>query len=362
MNLLHTGYDLSKIKKIEYVPSKLFQNQFNDKNLLQCNILKIKTENVFSGFNLDNKVNLNISHNDMFKTTNMISKIEKKETDLLKGIDEKGSQSLSKMLGVESKMNIHTYNPEILIQKLKGVSEQNYKLKTMQQSVKNESIEESIEEEEEYDAYEPLNQFISKTDERYYRDASDEDERNFNLLTKSSKKVQTGDIEEYEKSTEMKQNINDYIDPYDDLSKESITNFKNLKKGYSRDYDLALDILLKNQDKDRIQVNDVVFEKYNEILRKNGRKEIDKKNDLLPEFLQNFVKNMITREKMQDPSIIISSRNKRSDESNRQYEMRIKNLDKAKERRKSMKEQNVEFNSLMEKHLHERLDKIQDNK
>ena len=131
MNLLHTGYDLSKIKKIEYVPSKLFQNQFNDKNLLQCNILKIKTENVFSGFNLDNKVNLNISHNDMFKTTNMISKIEKKETDLLKGIDEKGSQSLSKMLGVESKMNIHTYNPEILIQKLKGVSEQlkNFKYK-----------------------------------------------------------------------------------------------------------------------------------------------------------------------------------------------------------------------------------------
>ena len=70
---------------------------------------------------------------------------------------------------------------------------------------------------------------------------------------------------------------------------------------------------------------------------------------------------MITREKKQDPSVILSSRDKRIDETQRHYEMRIKNLDRAKERRKSMKEQNVEFNSLMERHLHERLDKIQDN-
>ena len=108
---------------------------------------------------------------------------------------------------------------------------------------------------------------------------------------------------------------------------------------------------MNNQDKARIKVNDIVFEKYNEILRKNGREEIDKKNDLLPEFLQNFVKNMITREKKQDPSVILSSRDKRIDETQRQYEMRIKNLDRAKERRKNMKEQNVEFNSLMERHF-----------
>ena len=43
----------------------------------------------------------------MFKTTNIISKIEKKGTDLLKGIDEKGSQHLTRMMGVEFKMNIH---------------------------------------------------------------------------------------------------------------------------------------------------------------------------------------------------------------------------------------------------------------
>ena len=256
MNLLYTGYDLVNSKKIDYIPSKLFQNTFNEKNLLQCNNLKITTDNIFNNFNLDSKITLDICHHDMFKATNMISKIEKTGTNLLKGIDEKGSQHLTRMMGVESKMNIHSFNPEIIIQKLEGVPERNYKLKTMQQSVKNESIEESIEEDE----YELFNQFISKTDERYHQD---EDERNINLLTKPSKKVKTEDIEEYDKPTKIKQNINDYIDPYDDLSRESITNFKNLKKGYSRDYDLALEILLNNQDKARIQVNDIVFDKYN---------------------------------------------------------------------------------------------------
>ena len=56
----------------------------------------------------------------------MISKIEKKESDILKDIDEKGSQHLSRMLGVESKMNIHSFNPEILIQRLHMIQSLHY--------------------------------------------------------------------------------------------------------------------------------------------------------------------------------------------------------------------------------------------
>ena len=164
----------------------------------------------------------------------------------------------------------------------------------MQQNVKNESIEELIDESDEYELF---NQFISKTDERYYQDAEEEDVRNMNLLTKPSKKIMTDDIEQDGKSNRMKQNINDYIDPYDPQSQESITVFKNLRKTYTRDYDNALEILLKHQEKDRIKVNDIVFSLYNEILRKNGREEIDEFNERLPEFLKSFVKNMMTREK-----------------------------------------------------------------
>ena len=278
----------------------------------------------------------------------MISKIEKKESDILKNIDEKGSQHLSRMMGVESKMNIHSFNPEILIQRMQGLPEKNYKLKSMQQNVKNESIEENI---DELDENELFYEFANKTDERYYQ--HEEDIRNMNLLTKSSKKVITGDIEEDEHLIRIKKNINDYIDPYDEMSKESLTNFKNLRKTYMRDYDYALDILLKNQDKDRIKVNDIVFSSYNEILRKNGREEIDEENTRLPEFLQNFVKNMMTRGKQKDQdfkdslntaaiSLFNQLRDKKPDESQRQYEMRIENLDKPKERKKSMQDKDIE--------------------
>ena len=137
------------------------------------------------------------------------------------------------------------------------------------------------------------------------------------------------------------------------MSKESIINFKNLRKTYTRNYDYALDILLKNQDKDRIKVNHIVFSTYSEILRKNGREEIDEENTRLPEFLKYFVKNMMTREKQKDQdfkdslnkaaiSLFQNLRDKKPDESQRQYEMRIKNLDKAKERKKSIQDKDIE--------------------
>ena len=354
MNLLYTGYDLTNSKRIEYTPSILFQTTFNQKNALQCSEIEIKSDNIFHNFKINHKtIDLDIRRNDIFKTTKTISKIEKKESDLLQNIDEKDSQHLSRLMGVESRMEIHSFNPEILVQKLQGVPEKNYKLKTMQQSVKNDSIEVETDEKDEYELF---NQFMNRTDERYYQDA--EDYRNMNLLTKSSKKVMTDDIEQDEKSIRIEKNINDYIDPYDPLSQESITVLKNLRKTYKRDYDYALDLLLKYQEKDRIKVNDIVFSSYNDILRNNGREEIDEMNDRLPEFLRNFVKNMMTREKKKDQDAIIFPREKKNDETQRQYELRIKNLDRAKERRKSIKDQGVEFNSLMEKHLNERLDKI----
>lgn len=48
MNLLCTGYDLTNSKRIEYILSKLFQNTFNQINLLQCNNIKIKPDNIFN--------------------------------------------------------------------------------------------------------------------------------------------------------------------------------------------------------------------------------------------------------------------------------------------------------------------------
>lgn len=131
-----------------------------------------------------------------------------------------------------------------------------------------------------------------------------------------------------------------------------------MKKSYKRDYDNALNILLKYQEEDEIYVSDNVFSLYNDILRRNGKPEIDELNDRLPEFLKNFVKNITMKDKRKDRDDILIPKNKKTDETQRQYEMRIKNLDKAKLRRKSIKDQGIEFNSLMEKHLNERLDKI----
>ena len=92
-------------------------------------------------------------------------------------------------------MNIHTYNPEILIQRLEGVSEEGYKLKTMQENI--DKIEEE-KEEEIFNILKPIEEFMDETEERYhkYESVDSEDERNFTLLTKPSKKIHTEDIEE----------------------------------------------------------------------------------------------------------------------------------------------------------------------
>ena len=135
MNILYTGYDLQNSNKIEYVPSQMFTNLVNDVNVLKCGKLRVEREDLFKDFRLGCRMNFGLGENDMFTTTDMISKIKNEPTDLLKGIDDKGSQHLSRMIGVESSMKIHTYNPEILIQKLEGVSEQSYKLKTIQENV-----------------------------------------------------------------------------------------------------------------------------------------------------------------------------------------------------------------------------------
>ena len=358
MNILYTGYDIQNSKRIDYVPSKIFKNLVNDINVLQCDKLIIEREIFFSDFKIGRNIHFNRDSPDMFTTTDMISKIHNKKTNLLKEIDEKGSQHLSRMLGVESKIDIHTYNPEILIQKLEGVSEEGYRLKTRQENVdKIDEDEEEEEEEEVYNILKPIQEFMDETEERYYEYES-EDERNLNLLTKPSKRIQTSDIEN-EKSVKKQANINDFIDPHNDLSIESITRFKNLKKEYSTEYDLALEILLENQDNARLEVNNIVFEKYNEILKKNGKTEIDKQIDHLPEFILTFVKKMV--EKTNDMNETILPRDKRADESVKQHEIRIKKLDKAKDNRKKMKDQNVELTSMMKRHLNERLVKVKEN-
>ena len=197
MNVLYTGYDIQNSNRIENVQSRLFKNFHKDTTGLYCEDLVIQRENLFSNF-IGRNVNFNRDEPDIFSTTGMISIINNKQTDLLKGIDEQGSQHLSRMLGVESRMNIHTYNPEILIQKLEGVSEEGYKLKTMQENI--DKIEEE-KEEEVFNILKPIQEFMNETEERYYKDESvdSDDERNLNLLTKPSKKIRTEDIEEIEK-------------------------------------------------------------------------------------------------------------------------------------------------------------------
>ena len=197
MNVLYTGYDIQNSNRIENVQSRLFKNFNKDTTGLYCEDLVIQRENLFSNF-IGRNVNFNRDEPDIFSTTGMISIINNKQTDLLKGIDEQGSQHLSRMLGVESRMNIHTYNPEILIQKLEGVSEEGYKLKTMQENI--DKIEEE-KEEEVFNILKPIQEFMNETEERYYKDESvdSDDERNLNLLTKPSKKIRTEDIEEIEK-------------------------------------------------------------------------------------------------------------------------------------------------------------------
>ena len=135
MNVLYTGYDLQNLNKIEYVPSQMFKNLVNDVNVLKCGKLRVEREDLFKDFRLGCRMKFGLDENNIFTTTDMISKIKNEPTDLLKGIDDKGSQHLSRMIGVESSMKIHTFNPEILIQKLEGVSEQSYKLKTIQENV-----------------------------------------------------------------------------------------------------------------------------------------------------------------------------------------------------------------------------------
>ena len=195
MNVLYTGYDIQNANRIENVRSRIFKNFNKDAKGLYCGELVIQRENLFSDFFVGHNVTFNRDNPDMFATTGMLSMIKKTQPDLLKEIDERGSQHLSRMLGVESKMNIHTYNPEILIQKLEGVSEEGYKLKTMQENI--DKIEEE-KEEEIFNILKPIEEFMDKTEERYYTDesADSDDERNFNLLTKPSKKIHTEDIEE----------------------------------------------------------------------------------------------------------------------------------------------------------------------
>ena len=194
MNVLYTGYDMQNANRIENVRSRLFKNFNKDATGLYCGDLVIQRENLFSNF-VGRNVTFNRDNPDIFSTTGMISIINNKQTDLLKGIDEQGSQHLSRMLGLESRMNIHTYNPEILIQKLEGVSEDGYRLKTMQENI--DKIEEE-KEEEVFNILKPIEAFMDETEKRYYQyeSADLEDERNFNLLTKPSKKIHTEDIEE----------------------------------------------------------------------------------------------------------------------------------------------------------------------
>lgn len=49
MNLLYTGYDLTKSERIEYTPSTFFQNMSNQhqKNALRCSGFDIKSDNGF---------------------------------------------------------------------------------------------------------------------------------------------------------------------------------------------------------------------------------------------------------------------------------------------------------------------------
>ena len=195
MNVLYTGYDIQNANRIENVRSRLFKNFNKDAKGLYCEEFEIQRENLFSDF-VGHNVIFNRDNPDIFATTGrMLSMINNTQPDLLKGIDEQGSQHLSRMLGVESRMNIHTYNPEILIQKLEGVSEEGYKLKTMQENI--DKIEEE-KEEEIFNILKPIEEFMDKTEERYYNDesADSDDERNFNLLTRPSKKIYTEDIEE----------------------------------------------------------------------------------------------------------------------------------------------------------------------
>ena len=194
MNVLYTGYDIQNANRIENIRSRIFKNFNKDAKGLYCEEFEIQRENLFSDF-VGHNVIFNRDNPDIFATTGMLSMIKKTQPDLLKGIDEQGSQHLSRMIGVESKMNIHTYNPEILIQRLEGVSEEGYKLKTMQENI--DKIEEE-KEEEIFNILKPIEEFMDKTEERYYNDesADSDDERNFNLLTKASKKIYTEDIEE----------------------------------------------------------------------------------------------------------------------------------------------------------------------
>ena len=203
MNVLYTGYDLQNLNKIEYVPSQMFKNLVNDVNVLKCGKLRVEREDLFKDFRSGCRMNFGLDAKNMFTTTDMISKIKNEPTDLLKGIDDKGSQHLSRMIGVESSMKIHTYNPEILIQKLEGVSEQSYKLKTIQENV--DKLDEEEEEEEVYNIMKPIEEFMNGTEERYYQDesADSDDERNFNLLTKPSKKIRTEDIKQNNESSQV---------------------------------------------------------------------------------------------------------------------------------------------------------------
>lgn len=137
---------------------------------------------------------MDIRRDDVFKTTKTISTIVKKESDLLKHIDDKDSQHLSRLIGVESNMNVHSFNPEIIIQRLQGVPEKNYKLKTIQQNMNKDSIINDVEKDEKEED-ENFNTFINEIDERYHQDA--EDLRNMNLLTQPSKKIMTNDVETY---------------------------------------------------------------------------------------------------------------------------------------------------------------------
>lgn len=237
------------------------------KNALEFTRLDIRTDNVFSNFKTNKKTDLNIKRDDVLNTTRTISNTIDKRFDLLKNIDEKESQHLSRLMGVESQMKINSYNPEIMIQRLQGVSEQNYKLKTIQKNVNKESITQEVEKDEK-DENELYNNFINQIDESYHQDA--EDLQNIDMLTQSSsKKIMTNDVE-LDKQTN-KTSVNDYIDNFDPFSKDTINSFKDLKKSFKRDYDNALNILLEHQEVDDIYVNDKVFSLYNDLLRKNGK-------------------------------------------------------------------------------------------
>ena len=106
-------------------------------------------------------------------------------------------------------------------------------------------------------------------------------------------------------------------------------------------------------------MNDTVLSLYNDLLRKNRKQEIDELTDKLTEFLSTFVKNITTKKIERDRDELKGPRNKRENETQRQYETRIKNLDNAKLRRKSFNEQRSESNQMLEKHLSERLAKLQ---